>query len=65
MGLAAVDESSGEMKLQAGDPIPEAPSSNPNIAVPEGAAQAMVPGNGAFSMGVTLITLFALIANLF
>jgi len=38
MGLAAVDEASGEMKLQSGDPIPEAPSSNPNIAVPEGAA---------------------------
>jgi len=38
MGLAAVDESSGEMKLQSGDPIPEAPSSNPTIAVPDGAA---------------------------
>jgi len=53
------------MTLKSGTPIPAAPTTNPTIAVPAGDAQAMVPGNGAFRMSVTLIALFALIANLF
>ena len=65
MGLAAVEESSGEMKLQSGTPIPAAPTTNPTIAVSAADAQSMVPGNGALGMGATLITLLALIASLF
>jgi hypothetical protein len=67
MGLAKVDATTGTSKLLAGDPIPEAPSSNPTIAVPvvtDSAGNIMVP-SGAYSMAAAWIAAIALAAHLF
>jgi hypothetical protein len=67
MGLAKVDATTGTSKLLAGDPIPEAPSSNPTIAVPvvtDSAGNVMVP-TGAYTMAAAWITLLALLATLY